>query len=53
MFVCVYVYVCMGVLAPGFTYTSTEVKDYPASLGVTCGQQVDHFLLIEKDLLGC
>ena len=40
MCVCVCVCVCvfLGVLAPGFNYASAEVKDYPASLGVTCGQ---------------
>ena len=36
---CMCLCVCMGVLIPGFTYTSAEVKDYPASLGVSCGQQ--------------
>ena len=33
--------VCLGILTPGFTYTSSEVKDYPDSLGMTCGQHVE------------
>ena len=33
--------VCRGVLAFGFTYTSAEAKDYPASSGVRCGQHVE------------
>ena len=39
VYVCVYV--CLGFLAPGFTYTSAEAKDYPASVGMKCGQHVE------------
>jgi hypothetical protein len=39
--VCVFVCIYLDVLAPGFTYTSAEVKDYPAPLEVTCRQHVE------------
>ena len=42
IYVCVCVCVCLDVLAPGFTYTSAEVTDFPASLGVTCSQHVEY-----------